>query len=185
MEQNLEVEYKMLLSKEQFYALKAHYPEPAFVAQTNTYFDTASHSLKNKGMALRIREQSGAYKITLKIPQEDGILEYEQVVSDASVTSLYASSGLMQQLMALGIEEELLVTHQMRTERAMVHLAQAELCFDINTYANCLDYEVEYEQTQPHDGLSEFVKLLRFAGITYEDNSKPKIMRALEATRNG
>lgn len=185
MEQNLEVEYKMLLSKEQFYALKAHFPEATFVVQTNTYFDTDNHSLEKQGMALRIREHQGAFTITLKVPQTNGILEYEQPVSDASVTSLQSSTALMKQLHALGIEGPLRISHQMRTERAKVHLEQAELCFDINTYFDCMDYEVEYEQTQPHDGMRVFTEILKAAGIQYVDNSKPKIMRALEAARRG
>ena len=65
------------------------------------------------------------------------------------------------------------------TYRAVVELEKAELCFDINEYNGITDYEIEYEQTAEHDGISEFNKILSQVNLRYEKNCASKIKRTL------
>ncbi|MGL5978533.1 MAG: CYTH domain-containing protein [Erysipelotrichaceae bacterium] len=176
MKKNLEIEYKLLVSETAFYAIYESFSSPRFVVQTNHYFDTTEGKMRELGMALRIRESEQTFIATLKIPTTNGVLEYEVNVLDANVTSLPIS--LLTMLETHGITSTLVNDHTLTTERAIVHLPEAELCFDINHYNNMTDYEIEYEQTQDHDGKSKFQSILDPFGITFEKNALPKIVRS-------
>ena len=65
---NIEVEYKILVSKEIFNKLSDLYPNKTFNKQVNTYYDTKNNTLREMYCGMRIREKDGKFLITLKIP---------------------------------------------------------------------------------------------------------------------
>lgn len=60
MAQEIEIEFKNLLTKNEFEKLTQAYQldNEDFVLQENHYFDTKSFALKHKGAALRIRKRT-------------------------------------------------------------------------------------------------------------------------------
>lgn len=180
---NLEIEYKLLCSKEQFDHLSALYQPLEFVKQVNTYYDTADEQLRKLHCAMRIREKQGSFIFTLKEPMNDGHLEHEWNINENSVNALLHHEEIMALLNRLNIHGELQTTASLETYRAVVKLDQAELCFDINHYSNHTDYEIEYECTKPHDGKLVFNQILSQANLHYDTNCKSKIARALSCNK--
>ena len=74
----------------------------------------------------------------------------------------------------------IIVIGECTTYRAVINTDKAELCFDINEYNGITDYEIEYEQTCDHDGITEFNKILSQVGLTYFRNCPSKIKRTLD-----
>src|SRR5690625_1656793 len=76
MTQQIEIEFKTMLTKSQFNFLLTQLPFPINpIMQTNHYFETNEFSLRSKQAALRIREKATTYTLTLKEPHEEGLLE--------------------------------------------------------------------------------------------------------------
>lgn len=176
---NIEVEFKTLLTKEQFEELSSMYPNKQFVKQTNTYYDTPNGTLKSKKCGLRIREKESIFMITLKVRNEVGHEEFECYV-DSNNANVIKNSEIHQVLTQLGVYDDIISIGECTTYRAVVKTDKAELCFDINEYNGITDYEVEYEQTCDHDGISEFNKILGQVGLVYTKNCASKIKRTLD-----
>lgn len=67
MSQEIEIEYKNLITIDEYNQLLTAYPFPQEgKKQINYYFETADRKLQHQGCALRIREKSDTYHITLK-----------------------------------------------------------------------------------------------------------------------
>lgn len=180
MKQNIEVEYKILVSKEQFENLfNILKLTPNFIEQVNTYFDTESFDLSNQKIALRVRKKNNQFIVTLKTPHDShSVNEFEWIVD--SVADFTNDPILLEKLEELGLTNKVYPTFSLRTLRHTEILEQAELCFDINEYGSTIDYEIEYEQTSTHDGLLVFQELLHKINLTYTTNCKSKITRARE-----
>ena len=177
---NLEIEYKILVTKAQFEKLSAMYPNKKFILQINTYYDTKNQDLKKQKCAMRIREKENRFLITLKTPSEKGHHEFECYVSENSSDAI-KQSEIYQILDQLNIHDELISIGTCVTDRAVIELEKAELCFDINYYNSITDYEIEYEQTIDHDGIKEFNQILSKIQLVYENNCPSKIKRTLES----
>lgn len=176
---NIEVEYKLLVTKDQFEQLSNLYPNKEFIKQTNTYYDTIHNDLKNKKCAMRIREKDGKFMITLKVPAQKGHEEFECFVDENS-SKMFQQSEIRKVLDELEIHDEIVQIGECTTYRAIVKTDKAELCFDINEYNQLTDYEIEYEQTSDHDGIREFNKILAQVGLVFTKNCASKIKRTLD-----
>lgn len=175
---HVETEYKLLVSKEEFERLSALYPDKTFVKQVNTYYDTKDMQLRKLKCAMRIREKDNKFLFTLKTPDPNGHLEHECMVSKNSV-DVFQQAEIKKLLNELGIVEDIVMITNLKTERAVINAGYAELCFDINEYNGFTDYEIEYEETAAHDGITEFNRILANAGLHYESNCPSKIARAM------
>src|SRR5699024_3925195 len=81
--QELEIEYKVLLSEDKFKELLNNLNFPSNpVTQINYYFETPDLKLKQINSALRIREKNSHYIVTLKEPHKKGILETHDKISE-------------------------------------------------------------------------------------------------------
>lgn len=179
MEKNIETEYKILVNRETFNRLLAKYPNAVFKEQINTYFDNNQQDIAKAHGAMRIREKNG-FMFTLKMPSEEGLLEYESVVTSDDYSALNQADiqALLAQYHIQGPFHE---TAKLITKRAVIDTGYAELCFDSSRYGNHHDYEIEYEIIKPHDGITAFQKILDTVGLHYEKNCDSKIKRALDA----
>lgn len=168
MKQELEIEFKNLLTEKEFHRLASHFSvkEDDFITQENHYFDTPEFSLKNHGTALRIRKKNEKYTLTLKQPYNDGLLESHQSLSsqeaaglldgDAAITGEIA--GLIQQL---GIDvTRLAYFGTLATKRAQLPYKDGLLVLDHSFYLNKDDYELEFEAADFHVGKQQFNDLL-------------------------
>lgn len=176
---NIEVEYKILLSKDNFDKLSNLYPDKIFTKQVNTYYDTKNNDLRRMHCGMRIREKDNKFLITLKVPTIKGHEEFECYVSENS-SNMFKTSEINIILKKLGIFDDVIAIGECVTYRAVIKTNKAELCFDINEYNGITDYEIEYEQTTDHDGITEFNKILSQVGLTYFKNCPSKIKRTLD-----
>ena len=178
MNKNIELEYKVLVTKEQFEALYKHFNEPSFRTQVNVYYDTLDMAIRKTRGSMRIRDLYDCHIFTFKMGSQLGLLEFEKDVPTNSLESLedeeiqnllarYHFSGPFKQLTKL------------KTQRAIVNTGNAELCFDISEYNGKTDYEIEYEYIKDHDGLHDFQAILDYIHVTYTHNCSAKIVRAL------
>ena len=73
---HLEIEYKTLLTKDEYNRLAMLFSHVTPVTQTNYYIDTPQSDMRNKKLSLRIRTLPSHGELTLKIPEKVGNMEY-------------------------------------------------------------------------------------------------------------
>ena len=69
---HLEIEYKTLLTKNEYQQLLPLFSKIKATKQINYYIDTADFSIRDAKMALRVRAFDNRSELTLKIPQQVG-----------------------------------------------------------------------------------------------------------------
>jgi uncharacterized protein YjbK len=168
MNQEIEIEFKNLLSEEEFHSLLKEYSisENQFIIQQNHYFDTTNFSLKEKRAALRIRYKKQAYTLTLKQPLSEGILETHQHLTDKQADDMLSGGALVTGdvhtvVKALGVnplEVEFLGT--LVTSRAEIVYKDGILVFDHSRYLNTEDFEIEFEAKNFTKGQRDFLNFL-------------------------
>lgn len=180
MKNNLEIEFKTLVSKKDFQALLDHYPKAIPIDQTNTYFDIPDHSLAKRKIVVRIRTIQGISEFTMKVPSEMGLQEYSKHIEDINPESLNADDEIKKLLLAMEISSPLLIVGSLHTLRHLVNDDYGELCLDENTYGDTVDYELEYESTSdPHLALARFKQILSSLKIEYIPNKNSKYVRCM------
>ncbi|MDF9825318.1 uncharacterized protein YjbK [Breznakia sp. PF5-3] len=180
MEKHIEKEYKILVTKEQFYKLLSYYPKIKFITQINTYYDNEHFDIIKHHGAMRIREKENHYLFTLKKFNNNTLFEYECEVfkNDAAV---FTSATIKETLDNFQIYGPFQMLAHLKTDRAVFESDDYELCFDINEYNGMVDYEIEYEYKREHNGLENFQNILQLIHLTYKENSISKIHRALHS----
>ncbi|MFC3040569.1 CYTH domain-containing protein [Virgibacillus xinjiangensis] len=167
MTQEIEIEYKNLLTKEEFQRLLTSLPFPdSGKIQTNHYFETTEFSLKQHGSALRIREKGGEYQLTLKEPHPDGLLETHDRLTRNEVDAWLNGDFIFkpnvgQQLEEKGIlHEDLEYYGSLTTSRREIEHRGVLLVLDYSTYNGREDYELELEADSKELGTARFDELL-------------------------
>ncbi|WP_156288892.1 CYTH domain-containing protein [Oceanobacillus salinisoli] len=183
MAQEIEIEFKNLLTKEEFEKLLYKLPFPKHsVKQTNYYFETKNFSLKDKGSALRIREKAGKYQLTLKEPHELGLQETHDELTEEEAKqwmngNIIPKYNTSKQLKNLGIKlEDLVYYGSLTTERREVTYKDVLIVLDYSTYNKKEDFEFELEAQDKHTGLQTFDALLQEFHIQ-KKNTPNKIER--------
>lgn len=184
MNQEIEIEFKCLLSKEQFDQLVESFHPGPFATQHNHYFDTADFSLKEAGAALRIREKKGRAEMTLKEPAEVGLLESTVALSIDDVTAALSGGAIPDNdVMAAARKHTgknaFFHFGTLSTTRAEIDYRGGLLVFDHSTYVNQEDYEIEYE-AKDLSAEQTFLALLNSFNIEYKP-AKNKIRRFYDA----
>ncbi|WP_430509482.1 CYTH domain-containing protein [Gottfriedia solisilvae] len=168
MAKEIEIEFKNLLTKDEFTKLQNvfHITESMFVEQTNYYFETPSFTLKNSGGALRIRQKSHSFVLTLKIRQAIGHLEIHQKLSESEAMKILETSQIPDgEVKEYLIEENIKIDNlallgDLTTRRVELPYENGLLVLDHSTYLNHEDYELEYEVTDELVGKKHFINLL-------------------------
>jgi uncharacterized protein YjbK len=183
MAQEIEIEYKNLLTKEEYNCLLESLPFPETgVTQTNHYFETKDFSLKQKGCALRIREKRGTFQLTLKEPHPQGLLEThdslsKQEANDWIAGNIIAKENTSKQLVNLGISPANLIYYgNLTTERRELHQDHVLIVLDYSRYNGKSDYELEVEAPSREIGVKAFHSLLERYHIK-EKHTPNKIKR--------
>ncbi|MFZ3577922.1 CYTH domain-containing protein [Virgibacillus sp. DJP39] len=183
MTQEIEIEYKNLLTAAEFSKLLHYFPFPQTGTwQTNYYFETANYQLKVKGAALRIREKSGSYVLTLKEPHPEGLLEtHDTMTKDEAARWIngerFEKEQVCRQLNLLGIPKEDLVYYgSLKTERYETNYQGTLLVLDYSTYNGTSDYELEIEAKSRNAGQQMLRSIIEEHGIT-EKETPNKIKR--------
>lgn len=180
---NLEIEFKTLLSENDYQKLINHFNIAQFKTQTNYYFDTKKKQLKALGMGLRIRFYETSTELTLKVPEKHGHLEINVPIS-LSITNFndkkdyFLNTAISKELTKVNINSsELDCFAKLTTKRAEFEIKEGLLAIDESFYGNQHDYELELEVKDFHQGKQDFKKLLKKHNITYQ-HAENKIARA-------
>ncbi|WP_409253445.1 CYTH domain-containing protein [Bacillus sp. SCS-153A] len=191
MPEEIEIEYKNLLTKEEFQRLKSRFSltEGDFSLQKNHYFDTHSNELKELHCALRIREKKGRFEFTLKQPAEEGLLETNQPITEEETRSML-QQGLIPEgevadaLQNLGINKNNLRHFgTLSTSRAETGYKDGLMVLDYSFYLNNEDYELEYEVKESNKGREIFYNFLESMDIPTRPADN-KIKRFLKAANS-
>ncbi|MET3683366.1 uncharacterized protein YjbK [Alkalibacillus flavidus] len=170
--QEIEIEFKNLLTEEEYKQLVADYMTNIEAAkQVNIYFETDDFQLKNAGAALRIREKANAYIATLKQPAENGLLETHDTLNDESFQSwcrneISLGENIQRQLDALGIKaSDLRHKGQLTTYRYECHDGDMIVVLDKSDYNGVSDYELEIEAPEVDRGKAYYHNVLAHYNI--------------------
>ncbi|MGL6229227.1 MAG: CYTH domain-containing protein [Culicoidibacterales bacterium] len=184
-----EIEFKNLLTTEEFTHLSAQFPLPAAHEQTNTYFDTPDFKIKALGGALRIRSKGQAYECTLKLPHESGagLNEFTQQLATTfpphSLEQLQSATAVLDLLAQVDIlAETLIVLTSLKTFRREFTFQGGLLVFDESFYSNVHDFELEFEHPDFKQGQAIFHQLLADYQIPIRV-APSKIKRAMLAAK--
>lgn len=168
MKQEIEIEFKNLLTKDEFNKLVTSFKlEQSFISQTNHYFDTPDFTLKDASSALRIREKNNSFTMTLKQPNEVGLLETHEDLSEELTKTIMEDTkqipaNIVKQLQTLQLDiSNLEYFGSLTTNRAEIPYKDGLLVLDHSTYLGAEDFEVEYEVSDEKIGHQNFLTLLK------------------------
>lgn len=182
MKQHLEIEYKTKVSDDTVQKLlkTGLFKNPGF--QHNDYFDTKDFKLYKQGVMCRVRSFEGDKnpEFTLKVPQEDGVLEHEVIVDGVSLNH----PAIIELLDTFGIKlEDIHPVTFSETTRTIYADVYGEWCLDHSVFENDTDYELEYELFGPNDNaLAHYKQHLIEWGIEFKEID-PKFIRALKSSK--
>lgn len=178
-----EIEFKNLLTKEEFEKLLEHFQlnKSDFQTQTNYYFDTVNFYFKEKSIGFRLRVLPNRNELTLKVPESEHIMnETTHLLSNKErdnilIHTQFPSVPFLEQIKNEG---PLLCIGSMETNRATRHYKNGTLFFDHSLYSQMEDFEVEYESKDVENGKKEFLQLLITHDIPIRHTEK-KIARLI------
>lgn len=182
---HLEIEFKTLLTKEEYHSLEDFFKDQPPIQQTNHYIDTPDQAIRNHQMALRIRTLADRAELTLKVPQEAGHFEYNQALTFDQVEVFLSKKKLPQGEIAnfltdLGIPLAALdVWGSLETERREKKIPKGLLAFDRSRYNSIEDYELEMEVDAASDE-TYFHEFLKEKQIEYKP-AKSKVARLAQS----
>ncbi|WP_214700730.1 CYTH domain-containing protein [Exiguobacterium sp. s57] len=189
MTQEVEIEFKSMLTKKEYETLLQTYKlEDQVRWQANDYFDTPSFQLKEKGAALRIREKKQGQVLTLKQPNDVGLLETHATITKAEAEDLFKygiihDDQMKQALAPFQLSAPLEHLGRLETHRAEHQMKDGLLVLDESHYLETTDYEIEFEVTNEEAGRRAFERLLAEHGLPYRP-AKNKIVRFMELKMN-
>ena len=188
LEQNLEIEFKNLLTKSEYDTLL----QTVFsdgnqkkIVQTNYYFDTKDHQLKNQHSALRIRRTHSFNELTLKVPSQGHLLETNLSLRDNVCSEILKAKQLKLSTIYADIEIDSIsndsvfyLFNQFETVRFEQTRGDHLLVLDQTTFQNgMVDYELEVESPSATEGLQFFNAFLE-KHLIPQKRALPKIARA-------
>ena len=185
--QNSDVEFKSLLTEEEYNLLIDAFPNSKTDTQTNHYFDTPRFSLKALDASLRVRERNDysltykrkkGYSIdvnTVEITKED----FEKIKE----TGVVHIESIANELANVIKDQKVYNFLSLSTFRTYLPYKEGVLNIDRSSYCDVIDYEVEYSSKSYHQGREIFINFINEYGIKYKKSDK-KIKRAFTAYRN-
>ncbi|MEJ6527233.1 CYTH domain-containing protein [Exiguobacterium sp. USCH10] len=185
MTQEVEIEFKSMLTKDEYEKLiQAYKLEDRVRWQANDYFDTPTFQLKKQGAALRIREKKHGQVLTLKQPNEVGLLETHAAITEEEAEDLFKygiihDDQMKQALAPFQLNAALEHLGRLETNRAERQTEDGLLVLDESHYLETTDYEIEFEVTNEEAGKRAFERLLAEHGLPYRP-AKNKIVRFME-----
>lgn len=183
MTKNIEIEFKTIVSKAQYESLLKRFKlEDNVFKQINYYFDTDTYELNQKQMVLRIRQKSDVYyKVTLKSQSDQGAYENHLLLSKAQAEHMI-NHGFNTKDYFENLDYFVKFRVSLDNYRVSTPYQDGVLFLDRCEYCNTVDYEIEYEVNNYHEGLRVFETFLKEHEIDYQP-TKRKSERAFTCKR--
>ena len=169
MTQEVEIEYKNMLTKQEYERLLSLYGgiQPITWTQTNYYADTHDLKLKKNKSALRIRELPDKTECTLKTPYKNHLMETTIPLDKADAQRMIQSDALIlsEKMIQLLSEMEIHVKDlsflaSLSTERFELQKENCLIVLDKSIYGTKQDFELEIEATNEEEGIQFFNEFL-------------------------
>lgn len=191
MSTNNEIEFKQILDQDTYSKIyELYFKNQSPFKQTNFYIDTENFKLKQHQAALRIRVKDYMYEMTLKVPAEVGLTEYNHSVNiepelDMSLQLSQLPNdirNILEQDFNI-LENELKVLGNLTTYRLETDYQNELLVLDKSEYLGKTDYELEFEVHSYDEGYSKFKSLLQHFNLQHQ---KPlnKVQRFFQEKQN-
>lgn len=186
MNELIEIEYKILITKDIFKQILSDYQSQIKndYIQINYYF---THPLlQEKAYMLRIREKNNELEMTLKRPYLHHRLETNVPITkqdkDNLINHIMIDNEIIDILKAENIPPlELQQQFSLTTHRYDIPLEDGLLSIDKNIYLDQTDYEIEFEVQDEKKGLQSFLKIIEPYHLHYQGNCPAKIRRVLDS----
>lgn len=184
MQTSTEVQFKTLLTKEEYENLMERFKGNRTDYQTNHYFDTSRFSLKALDCSLRVRERD-SLELTLKRKKGYALQELtipidKQTFDEIKESGAIPEGDIKNELIPLIGEQKLNNFISLSTLRMFFPFKNGVLFIDKSEYLGIVDYELEYEAKNYNEGKKDFIQLISEFGIQYKKSEK-KIKRAFNA----
>ena len=181
MQKGTGVEFKSLLTKEEYEKLVEKFKGNKTDFQTNHYFDTPRFSLKALDTSLRIRERE-SLELTLKRKKGYSVNEISLPINQDDFKEIKETGSIKfpeisAELAPLIGEQRIVNFLSLSTLRMYLPYGNGILFIDKSEYLGVTDYEIEYAATSYHQGKKEFIELINTLEIQYKKADK-KIKRA-------
>lgn len=186
MEENLEIEFKVLISEDTYRQIINDHQIDHTYSQTNYYL--MHPKLSKLKYMLRIRQKDNYYELTLKQPQPQGNLEtnleIDEVTKNKIIDHQLVNNDVFELLKPLQIDSTMFKTdYSLTTTRHEIKTPFGLICLDENKYNNITDYELEYEVDNYNQGKLAFLEFIKNYHITYTKNAPSKIKRLMETLK--
>lgn len=191
MSQQTEIEFKTLLTNDDYNRIVHYYQLQSenFHMQKNCYFDTPDQKLAANHCGLRIRQLASYGELTLKTPEEVGLLETtdqlsaEQTQKFIDQQKILPTGNVANKLRDYNIAaEDLTLFAELTTKRAEFPINEGLLALDESWYSDQHDYELELEVENSKKGKQDFQNLLAKFNLSYKP-AENKIVRAAQAQK--
>lgn len=184
MEARNEVQFKTLLTLDEYIKLLERFKGSRSDNQTNHYFDTSRFSLKALDASLRVRERE-TLEITFKRKKGYNLQEITLPIDvdtfeEIKETGYLPEGEIRSELTTLIGDQKLINYFSLSTSRIYLPYKSGMILIDKSEYLNTIDYELTYIVKNYNEGKKEFIDLISETGITYKKSEK-KIKRAFNA----
>lgn len=167
MHQEIEIEFKHMLTLDEFHTLLKELPFPKEpLIQTNYYFETSTRTLIKKRCALRIRLKNDTYQCTFKEPHPQGVLETHDALSKEEAKRWMKGSfihlpHISHRLTAHGIDvQDLFYIGSLTTKRYKYDMNGLQYVLDESSYGNTVDHELEIEAPSYEQGFHAYQQVV-------------------------
>jgi len=181
MTKNIEIEFKNVITKNQYEALLKEFKlENNVFKQVNYYFDTPLLELNKQDIVLRIRQKGDQrYKLTLKKQNAQEAYEYHVILKPEIATTILKKGFNIKDFFTNDdLDYDVIFHVSLDNYRASAPYDKGTLFIDKCVYHDLTDYEVEYEVTNYQQGLESFNNFLEDHKINLQ-TTKRKSDRAL------
>ena len=178
------VEFKSLLTKDEYERLIQQFNGSKTDFQTNYYFDTPRFSLKALDTSLRVCERD---TLELNLKRKKGYMLNEialpitkEQFAEIKETGIIPLPQIQEELLPLIGDQKVINFLSLSTLRTFFQYKSGIIYIDKTEYLGIIDYEVEYEATNYHQGKKEFIEIINEFAIHYKKSEK-KLKRAYNA----
>lgn len=186
MNEHIEIEYKILLTKDIFLQILKQYQSQIQndYIQINHYL---THPLlQQKKYMLRIREKNNTFELTLKRPTNNHRLETNIMITAQERDKIFQHIPISNEIIDILTKEninplELQNQFSLTTHRYDIILPEGTLSLDDNVYLDQHDYELEFEVNDEKSGYQKFLHIIQPFHLLYVKNCPSKIQRAFYA----